>query len=66
MLAVADWWLRIAGADLEVVAAAAAPATTTERTKMRIASFMVCNPFLDLDWQKTHLLYAEIIGNIEH
>jgi hypothetical protein len=41
MLAVADWGLRrTTGAVLEVVAAAAAPATTTERTKMRIASLI--------------------------
>jgi hypothetical protein len=40
---VADWWLGTAGADLDVVAAAAAPATTTDRAKMRIASFIVGN-----------------------
>jgi hypothetical protein len=44
MLAVADWWLGTAGAFLGVTAAAAAPATTTDRAKMRIACFIVGNP----------------------
>jgi hypothetical protein len=35
----------MAGVDLGVVAAAAAPATTTDRAKMRMASFMIGNPF---------------------
>ena len=42
--AVADWWLGMVDAVLGVVAAAAAPATTMVRAKMRIASFMVGNP----------------------
>jgi hypothetical protein len=47
MLAVADWWLgRTTRAVLEVVAAAATPATAMDRAKMRMASFMVGNPFL--------------------
>jgi hypothetical protein len=44
MLAVADWWLGTTGVVLGVTAAAAAPATTTDRTKMRKASFMIGNP----------------------
>ena len=36
---VADWWLAM-GVVLGVVAAAAAPATTTVRAKMRMASFI--------------------------
>jgi hypothetical protein len=45
MLAVADWWLGRAGAALGVVAAAAAPATTTDRAKMRMTDFMIVNPW---------------------
>jgi hypothetical protein len=40
MLAVADWWLAMGGAVLGVVAAAATPAATIVRTKMRSASFI--------------------------
>jgi hypothetical protein len=41
--AVADWWLTKV---LElVVVAAAAPATTTNRAKIRMASFIVSDPF---------------------
>jgi hypothetical protein len=41
---VADWWLgRAVEAVLDVVAAAVAPATTTDRAKMRIASFIIGN-----------------------
>jgi hypothetical protein len=43
MLAVADWWLVTGGAVLGVVAAAAAPATTMVRAKMRMASFIEGN-----------------------
>jgi hypothetical protein len=43
-LAVADWWFGTAGAFLGVTAAAAAPATTTDRAKMRITCFIVGNP----------------------
>jgi hypothetical protein len=43
ILSVADWWLGKAGATLEVVEAAATPATTTDRAKMRIASFIFGN-----------------------
>jgi hypothetical protein len=42
-LAVADWWLAMGFAVLGVVAAAAAPATTTVRAKMRMASFIIGN-----------------------
>jgi hypothetical protein len=43
-LAVADWWLEDAiNAVLDVAAAAPAPATTTDRTKMRMASFIMGN-----------------------
>jgi len=42
-LAVADWWLGKAGAVLGVTAAAAAPATTRDSAKIRIASFIVGN-----------------------
>jgi hypothetical protein len=44
MLALADWWLVTMGAVLGVTAAAAAPATTTDRAKMRITCFIVGNP----------------------
>ena len=40
-LAVADWWLVIAFAEAGDLTAAAAPATTTVRAKMRMTSFMV-------------------------
>jgi hypothetical protein len=40
ILAVADWWLTIAFAEAGDFTAAAAPATTTVRAKMRTTSFM--------------------------
>jgi hypothetical protein len=40
--AVADWWLGMA--TVLEVEAAAAPATTTNRAKMRMVSFIVGNP----------------------
>jgi len=43
MVEVADWWLGTAGAVLGVMDAAAAPATTMDNAKMRIASFIVGN-----------------------
>jgi hypothetical protein len=43
ILAVADWWLAMGGAVLGVVAAAAPPATTMVRAKMRMASFIISN-----------------------
>ncbi len=43
MFAVADIWLEMAGMVLGEVAAAAAPATTTDRAKMRMASDMIDN-----------------------
>jgi hypothetical protein len=48
MLPVADRWLERAGALLGENPAAAMPATTTERAKMRMTSFMVSNPFSKL------------------
>jgi hypothetical protein len=39
---VADWWLGMA--TVLEVEAAAAPATTTNRAKMRMASFIFGNP----------------------
>lgn len=44
-LAVADWWLARTRALLEETEAAAAPAKTTDMAKMRMASFMIGNPF---------------------
>jgi hypothetical protein len=45
IVAVADWWLGRTTVDvLDVVAAAATPATTTDRAKIRIASFIVGTP----------------------
>jgi hypothetical protein len=42
---VADWWLgRTTVEVLGVVAAAATPATTTDRAKRRMASFIVGTP----------------------
>jgi hypothetical protein len=43
MLAVADWWLAMGGAVLGVVAAAAKPATTMDKAKMRMTSLMAGN-----------------------
>lgn len=40
LAAVADWWLGMAVLDEGDTAAAAAPATTTDRAKMRTTSFM--------------------------
>jgi hypothetical protein len=42
--AVADWWLRKECFGLVETEAAAAPATTTDRTKTRNASFIVGYP----------------------
>lgn len=42
---VADWWLARTLGALEERAAAAAPANTTDRAKMRMASFMIGNLF---------------------
>jgi hypothetical protein len=45
MLAVADWWLGRTTAEVwDVVAAAATPATTTDRAKIRMTSFIVDTP----------------------
>jgi hypothetical protein len=53
LLAVADWWLGRARAVEFDMEAAATPAKTTEKAKMRMASFMIGNPFLVLDsWKK--------------
>jgi hypothetical protein len=43
MLAVADWWLMTGFAVAEETEAAAMPAKTSDRTKMRAASFIVGN-----------------------
>jgi hypothetical protein len=40
---VADWWLEIAGAVLDVEAAATPPAMTMDRAKMRMTNFMIGN-----------------------
>jgi hypothetical protein len=42
--AVADWWLAKVCFGLEETEAAAAPATTTDRTKTRKASFILGYP----------------------
>jgi hypothetical protein len=42
--AVADWWLRKECFGDEETEAAAAPATTTDRTKTRKASFIIGYP----------------------
>jgi hypothetical protein len=41
-----DWWLGRIGAFFGVTAAAATPATTTDKAKMRMASFITGNLFL--------------------
>jgi hypothetical protein len=41
----AAWWLGIAREDELETEAAATPAKTMDRAKMRTASFMVGNPF---------------------
>jgi len=48
-VAVADWWLRTTLIGEEETEAAAAPAITTERAKMRTTSFMMSNPFIDFE-----------------
>jgi hypothetical protein len=42
--AVADWWLKNEWFGFEETEAAAAPATTTDRTKTRKASFIFSYP----------------------
>jgi hypothetical protein len=52
-LAVADWWLGMALVVDDETAAAAPPAMTTDRAKMRMASFIVGNSMrfeLPGDW----------------
>ena len=44
MLAVADWWLGMACVVEDETVAAAAPVKTTDRAKIRMASFMIGNP----------------------
>ncbi|MGA2877033.1 MAG: hypothetical protein ABSE82_16060 [Nitrososphaerales archaeon] len=44
ILPVADWWLTSADAGFGMVAAAAAPAITMDKAKMRITSFIDGNP----------------------
>jgi hypothetical protein len=43
--AVADWWVGRARVEEFETEAAATPTNTTERAIMRMASFMVGNPF---------------------
>lgn len=45
LLAVADWWLANGLSVEEVTEAAAAPARTRVKAKMRMASFMIGNLF---------------------
>jgi len=45
LLAVAAWWLGSARLE-EETEAAATPTKTTDRAKMRTASFMIGNPFI--------------------
>jgi hypothetical protein len=59
MLAVADWWLGTMGAVLGATAAAAAPATTTDRAKTRKANFMAGNPFENWIDRKVLSLHSE-------
>jgi hypothetical protein len=46
---VADWWLAITGVLEEEREAAAAPAKTMDKAKIRIASFIVSYPFTNLN-----------------
>jgi len=61
MLAVADWWLGTTGAVLGATAAAAAPATTTDRAKMRMTCFIVGNPLAIWIDRKRISLHDEIL-----
>jgi hypothetical protein len=54
--AVADWWLEKAFFGVEETEAAAAPATTTDRTKTRMASFIVGYLFTKKSGQDIGLL----------
>jgi hypothetical protein len=45
-----DWWLGKRGAFFGVTAAAATPATTTDKAKMRIASFILGYLVLSKAW----------------
>jgi hypothetical protein len=47
MLSVAAWWLRTAWVEEDDTEAAAAPATTTERAKMRTMVFMSGKPLIN-------------------
>jgi hypothetical protein len=53
----------MAGADFGVTAAAAAPATTTVRAKMRRASFMIGNPFVNRICQETDPPYPKMVSD---
>jgi hypothetical protein len=48
-LSVADWWLPMERVVEEETEAAAAPAMTTDRAKMRTASFMRSNSLISLE-----------------
>lgn len=54
--AVADWWLEKERFGVEETEAAAAPATTTDRTKTRNASFIIGYPLRKSLTQKIVLL----------
>ena len=45
LLAVTAWWLGWSERECDETEAAATPTKTTERAMMRMASFMVGNPF---------------------
>jgi hypothetical protein len=61
LLAVMAWWLGCIAREWDETDAAATPTKTTERAMMRIASFMVGNPFLIWNLQKRALLHASTL-----
>jgi len=60
-LAVADWWLGMAGV-FDDTEAAATPATTTNRAATRSASFILGNPSLEFVHRKGLFLRVEILA----
>jgi hypothetical protein len=59
MLADADWWLAITVLWEGETAAAAAPATTTDRAITRMASFMIFFLFKSEIWREVYLSSTE-------
>jgi hypothetical protein len=59
-VSVADWWLEMERTEEEETEAAAAPAMTTVRAKIRTASFMMIPFFKMMKWAKAAFRYYKL------